>query len=136
MKIKICHSKYGVCFDGDAAKIEEIEQDDKITFVVTDYDGSERKIVCENEYTVVRIGDKEKSQKKKFFQPKQTTWDLVRDFDRAIQTMKEANVDTEHLHFYLPGPYGWMTHYGPMSAEEAYLKCKEYWESKEKAAQS
>jgi hypothetical protein len=84
----------------------------------------------------VRIGDKEKSQKKKFFQPKQTTWDLVRDFDRAIQTLKEANVDTEHLHFYLPGPDGWMTHYGPMSAEEAYLKCKEYWESKEKAAQS
>ena len=132
MRIKICHSKYGVLIDREVKKIEVIEQDEKLMIIATDWGNLEHNIVCDNMYTVLRIGDKSKAQKRLIdigIDKGPTTWDLARDFDAAVQELEKNNVDTNKICFYLPDGEGWMKHYGPMPVEEARKICVEYWET-------
>ena len=131
MNIRIGHCKQGILFSGDVAKLEIIEQDNKIRYILHDWDGTERDILAENQYTVLRIGNKKDSSRPNGWlssDGKPTTYDLEARFDEAVKTLKEAGVDTERISFYLPNKNGWLQPYGPMPAEEARTICMEYWE--------
>ena len=133
MKIRLGHNKQSLLIDTtEVDAVEIVQEGDKIVYVFHDADGW-RRIKADNDYAVLRIGDKEKAQKwcKSYlsYKGKPTTWDLVYDFDKAVKELEEAGADTDKLCFFLPAPGGFMAHHGPMTAEEAYKVCKEYWDN-------
>lgn len=129
MKIKICSSELGVLFDDEAAKIEAIEQDDKILFVITDWDGKEREILSHNIYTVVKLGEAKENRVSGLLDTKgkPTSWDLASRYEDSIRILQEMGVDLEKLYFYLPREDGFVELHGPMPAAEARDICRKYW---------
>lgn len=58
---------------------------------------------------------------------KPSSYDLATRTDEAIAELKKSGVDTSKVYVWLPDRYGWMVKQGPMPAEEAARKCKEFY---------
>lgn len=56
---------------------------------------------------------------------KPTTYDIATQFDKAVEALKKAGVDTENITFWLPDGM-----HGPMPIEKAKEICKAYWKIK------
>ena len=61
---------------------------------------------------------------------KPSAYDLATRTDEAIAELKSSGVDMSKVYVWLPDGHGWMKQYGPMPAEEAARKCKEYYGTK------
>ena len=129
MNIKLCHCKQGLLFEGDIAKLEVIEQDSNVRFIITDWENKERDILADNKYTICRIGNKKDSQRPDGWlsrSGKPTTYDLAVDFANARKKLIDMGVDIDKISFYLPET-GYMHKYGPMPLDEAQQICYEFW---------
>lgn len=130
MNIKLCHCKHGLLFEGDIAKLEVIEQDSNVRFIITDWENKERDILADNKYTVCRIGNKQDSQRPDGWlsrNGKPTTYDLAVDYANARKKLIDMGVDIDKIRFYLPSETEYMHMYGPMPLDEAQQICYEFW---------
>ena len=130
MRILIGHCKQGLLFDGEAGKIEIIEQDEHTRYIVTMWDGSEKEILAENKYAVIKIGNKKDSQRPDGWlsrDGKPTTYDLAVDYANARKKLIDMGVDIDRISFFMPSETGYMRMYGPMPLDEAQQICYEHW---------
>ena len=125
-------SQGGQVLDKDVAKIQIIERDENLLYVVTYWDGSEREIETDNIYTVLKVGTVKPNRPKGMLSTRgfPTTYDLAARFDESVKILREAGVDTSKITFYLPDGNGWQKLHGPMPVEEAKKICEEYWEKR------
>lgn len=130
MMVRIGHCKQGLQFEGDVAKIEVMEDIQKVAYILTDWDRSERIIYADKIYSVIRIGNKEFSSRltgELSVDGKPTTYDLASDFENARAKLISMGVDIDRISFYLPDEHGFIKRYGPMPLDEAQAICYEYW---------
>ena len=130
MRILIGHCKQGLLCDEEAAKIEIIEQDTKTRYIISLWDGSEKEILADNKYTVIKIGNKKDSQRPDGWlsrSGKPTTYDIANNYPAAREKLINMGVDIDRISFFLPDASGYMHMYGPMPLDEAQQICYEYW---------